>query len=150
MKWRICNKKPWFFPIIRYFFPAINWEGTNAIQGDAFVFGSTAYSKDPLNYFQKAHEFIHVQQQRGNWRGAIKWWYNYIIKSKFRLAMETEAYSFEHYLFRKYEHDRNKQSQHLDFCARAISGPLYKNLLSYEKAKKIVLSLAKDGKMWDN
>lgn len=143
MKYKIIYKKPFiklFF--LKIFFPTFNWEGTNAIMGDAFVFGYKIYTKDKLSYFQKAHELIHIQQQRGNFIGAVKWWYNYIRNSIFRLAQEAEAYRFEHQLFRKYVHDRNKIALHLDFCCRVLSGPLYKNLISYEEAKKFIL---KDG-----
>ena len=144
MKFKIHSHKPWFFPIIKHFFPSLNWDGKDAYMGDAFVFGSNIYckDKDKMSYFMKAHEAIHIEQQRGNTIGAIKWWYNYIKSPKFRLAQEADAYGFEHKLFRQRVHDRNKQAQHLDYCARAMSSDLYKNLISYEEAKKFLLKQA--------
>ena len=134
---KIIYKKPWFFPILQWFFPAANWDYT------VVVFGRRIYTKHKLDLALYAHEYTHCEQQKLSWVWGLVWCIRYIFSPKFRFDQELEAYQIQFQVFSTRNHDRNAQNQYLHRLAKDLSGPLYKNLIDYESARKLIREIKK-------
>lgn len=77
-----------------------------------------------------AHEAVHGARQNGN---PAAWWDRYITDSHFRLEEEIPAHQAEYQV-----------SRQLKAIAERLSGPLYGNLISFDKAVSMLASNAGD------
>ena len=80
-----------------------------------------------------AHEVTHSKQQGSN---TGKWNDEYIINDMFRLNQELEAYRNQYKYFCNVSKDRNQRFFLLHKISKDLSGSLYKNIISYNEAKK--------------
>lgn len=105
----------------------------------SFTYGDTIYipsgkSRTELDDSFIAHEEIHEKQQGAD---PEEWWDRYFADNKFRFEQELEAYQAQYKFFAKGK-DRNKSFLYLHKIAGDLSGDLYGNIVSYEKAKKLI------------
>lgn len=123
------TKPPNWDTLIKYF-PA-NWDNVIVTYGDG------VYSKNDINIIEKIHEAVHVNQQAK--MGAEAWWEEYYVNPTFRFAQELEAYREQADAIRMYVKDRNLQFQMLRQICHYLSSDVYGNLVSYEKARELLL-----------
>lgn len=125
------NEKPKNWDLLEKTF-GVSWERV------AVAYGNTAYSKYPLLDDVKAHELVHLKQQKYNEKDADIWWKKYIADEHFRFDQELEAYQEQY----KYLKARIKNSQtlfeRLDKMAKDLSGSMYGNLTTYGVAMRII------------
>ena len=82
-----------------------------------------------------AHENVHRHQQDGE---PERWWAKYLADPAFRLVQEIPAHQEEYREYSRLYPNRNMRRVALRFMAARLSGPLYLNMISYEKAKAII------------
>lgn len=82
-----------------------------------------------------SHEEIHSDQQDGQ---PEDWWKKYLNDNVFRFHQELEAHRAEYQRFYVGSDIRNERRQYLKFCAKRLSGPLYGNCVTFEKAVKMI------------
>lgn len=128
---RLVHKKPFFYPIIRIFFPKATWDHM------IFTFNSTIYSKNKISDDLFIHEDCHVGQQGYLW-GSIQWWIKYITNSHFRFQEEAYAYHKQYQYFCTKVKDREEQNSHLYMLARVLSGPEYGNCCTPSEAMQAI------------
>lgn len=110
----------------------------NAVKhGVLFCWGGTIYNPSNITIpaYLIAHENVHRKQQ-GKEPGF--WWEKYLLDKDFRLAQEIPAHQEEYREYGLQFSHRNMRRQALRVIAERLSGPLYGNMLSFEKAKAIV------------
>ncbi len=117
----IVHEKPKFFWLLKLFFPSADWG-----EGIIVTYGGKVYCNYYLTDSLIAHEQVHLNQQEGKimWL----WFLRYFFSPKFRLRVEIPAHRAE------YESDK----ENLKFIASRLSGPLYKNMLTYQEAVKLI------------
>ncbi len=116
---------------IKEYFPDADYD-----KGTLFTYGDTCYAKD-ITEDLCVHEAVHVKQQKA--MGVEKWWDRYYVDAEFRLSQEGEAYHEQWKWILKNVKDRNKRSNLLIHIIKALSGPLYNGLVSFDEAKNIIL-----------
>lgn len=125
----LIHDKPKFWWLLKLFFPKAKWD-----EGVILTYGDKVYCKFDLGDELIAHEQVHVKQQKG--RSKILWFLRYWASSKFRLSSEIPAHRAEYKA-----HSGNEKSRlvYLNFVASRLSGPLYKNMITLEEAKKLII-----------
>lgn len=113
------------------------------VPGIIYAYGDRIYapgSKGDLPSWILAHEEVHGRQQHDTlWPDLYlvdKWWTNYIGSPQFRLEQEIPAHraEWQSYL-RSYTWPPSKEDRnYLDSITERLSGPLYGNLISKERA----------------
>lgn len=104
-------------------------------QKDAvFTYGDTIYNpyhgivQDHLDI----HESVHEKQQTE--MGVEKWWAEYLKNPEFRLKEEVHAYRLQYkFVYKMY--GWQNATMLLKEIAKDLSGDLYGNILTYEKAR---------------
>lgn len=91
-----------------------------------FTYGDTIYADFPIHYSLIAHETTHIIEQEKI--GKDVWWEKYFKSKKFRLEQEVLAYR------RQYK----VAPELLNLFAEQLSSPLYGNLISLDKAIKLI------------
>lgn len=81
------------------------------------------------------HECTHVAQQ--NAYGADAWWKRYLEDDTFRFEQELEAYRNQ-FDFAKLNCSSGQLLDILKHCAYTLSGPLYGNVVDYDKAVQLI------------
>jgi hypothetical protein len=110
--------RPLIWPLVKIFFPAAKW-------GEVIVtWGDSIYSKYPVSQDLIAHESVHIMQQKMSKLYGLIWWARYIVSSSFRLSQEVICKFL----------GRGPRVRARIVLAQAISSPVYKNMISYEKA----------------
>lgn len=137
----ISNKKPWFYPILKLFFPKANFDGTEERNGTVIVFGNKIYTKFPISEPLYIHEATHCKQQNYSFWGGVKWWWKYVRSPEYRLKQELEAYRNQYECFKNLEKDREKRNQYAILLAKDCAGELYKNMGGYNT----ILNFIKNG-----
>lgn len=101
-----------------------------------YTYGDTIY--DPhggsIDPYLMIHEETHTQQQGSDPEG---WWDRYLVDIPFRLEMELQAYRKQYRAFAK-GRDRNIAFIFLNRLARDLSSSIYGNIISHEKAIKLI------------
>ena len=69
--------------------------------------------------------------------GFKEWWDKYLDDPQFRLEQEIEAYQNQ-YQYAKEHYPRNKRKFTLKETAKALSGKMYGNLVTFEEAKDLI------------
>lgn len=86
----------------------------------------------------KAHEAVHLKQQEEA-GGADLWWERYMSEPYFRLEQEADAYATQYVFVRKfYPMDRNRLALVMIQFSKALSGPMYGNMISQATAERMI------------
>lgn len=122
-KIRLKKSRPWFFPIVAWFFP----KARHNSQGEAvFPFACTIYAPSGITHHPLVvHEAIHLRQQRFSRFWAVWWWIQYIYSPKFRVEQEIEAYRGQYREYKKTVKDRNYLDRYARILAEDLTGGLY-------------------------
>jgi len=129
---KIKHKRPPNYDEIIKHFPAVA-----DMSGVIFTYGDTLYvpsGNDIPDHLMK-HEETHQRQQEE--LGKDVWWEYYFDNPNFRLMQEVEAYRNQ-YAHIKEHSNRQSRRQLLQQLAKDLSRPMYGNLVSREKAKKLI------------
>ena len=129
----VQGKPPNYAEIVRMF-PAA------AMRGTIFTYGEIVYvNGDPtLNTQLKAHEAVHIDQQRRA-GGPDHWWDRYLEDATYRLEQELVAHRAE-YRTLKHLVDRNTAARGLEFIAQRLASPLYGGIVRPQEAKRLILA----------
>lgn len=111
--------------------------------GVLFCWGDTIYNPSNVTIpgYLVAHESVHRDQQG---KEPAFWWERYMANPEFRLAQEVPAHREE---YRQYSIDfpnRNMRRLALKTIAQRLSGPLYGNMISFDKARALIKEKADD------
>ena len=126
----IKNIPPPNYEEIRKHFPNADFDN-----GTLFTYGDTCYCKN-ITPDLIIHEQTHIEQQVN----PKEWWERYFTDVDFRLSQEIEAYHNQSEWIKKNIKDRNKRFKMLIKICYDISGSLYNNLISFNKAKELFLN----------
>ena len=127
--YRFFNKKPWFWPLWRCFFPAADWNFA------IFTLGNRIYSKDPITHLPSAiHEYTHCEQHKHSVLRGILWYYKYIRYPKFRVEQELVAYRNQYNSFKSLCPDRERVSKYAVRLAKDLSSEFYNNCIRFSEA----------------
>lgn len=106
-----------------------------------FTYGDIIYN--PLGVVVSpslhAHETVHSVRQTTDLKSILKWWDQYLVDDEFRLNEELLAHRAEYKQFCSENKDRNRQSIFLNTIATRLASPMYGNMLTSTKARKIIL-----------
>lgn len=132
----ISRSKPPYYRLIKLIFPEYDFEKTT------MTWGGVIYTSIDMPEALLVHELVHVRQQQGKnrWLFLLRYW----LSPRFRYRMELEAFQEEwRYLRGKYPraHEDRTRQMILDDLARHLSGPIYKNIISFEDAKKAIMGI---------
>lgn len=102
-----------------------------------FAYGDTIYNPSAVELLEHIiqHEEVHSKQQQKI--GAEEWWKKYLINDVFRLEQEIPAYQ-KQYKVIKSVYNRAYRRQMLDKLAHDLSGKMYGNLCTFERAKELI------------
>lgn len=129
---KVINKQPWIWKFIQRWFPAAEWGKVT------FTFYSRVYSKYEVPDYIIEHEKVHERQMTKFLPVALVWLVLYWTNKRFRLKMEIPAYRREYqYLCEKVK-DPNMQARALANLSLALSGPVYRKMISYQEAKTLI------------
>lgn len=101
-----------------------------------FCYGRVIYNPSgadiPLQII--AHEAVHSLQQKAS---ILDWWDDYLYEPQFRYEQELEAHQAEYQFFRMLN-NRHFSRQYLTGIAERLAGPLYGNMTTRTKAKRLI------------
>lgn len=105
-----------------------------------FTYGDIIYNPLGVVISQalQSHEKVHSVRQTTDLKSIIKWWEQYLVDDEFRLNEELLAHKAEYKQFCSENKDRNKQSLYLNTIATRLASPMYGNMLTSTKARKII------------
>jgi len=123
---KIVNEYP---PVYERICEVIGKPPENAL----YAYGDTIYNPSGLTIPEDviAHEEIHELQQGGD---PVDWWNKYLADPEFRLDQELEAYRHQYKFIQNKTKDRELLNFYLRHFAKALSGPMYGNLMGFEEA----------------
>lgn len=102
-----------------------------------FAWGDTIFN--PLGIFivprLMVHEGVHGRRQGDS---PAAWWRKYLDDAEFRLDEELRAHTAEYGAVCAETADREKRNRELLGIAKRISGPLYDNMITFDKARAII------------
>ena len=109
-------------------------------RGVIFTWGDTVYVNGvpELPSQLKAHEAVHIDQQRRLWGGPERWWALYLDNPTFRLDQELQAHRAEYRTLKQL--DRNAAARSLTFIAERLASPLYGGMITVREAKRMILA----------
>lgn len=109
------------------------------VHGAIFCWGDVIYnpSRAPIPDHLIEHEKIHSEQQKNFAGGVETWWEKYLNDPSFRLSQEIPAHQKEYEAYCSSGKIRNERRVYLKMIAARLSGRLYGNLISFEKAKAL-------------
>lgn len=129
---KIVNHNPWFFWILKFFFPHLNPTYT------IVAFGDTIYTVRDLPEHLIVHEKVHLDQQHHSRFVGWIFFFFYIVRPSFRLRVEVEAYQAQWKYIEQTEVDANYKKKLLDWVVSDLSGPLYNNMITREEAERTI------------
>ncbi len=103
-----------------------------------FTYGNEVFSNVELQDHLKVHEATHTRQQSKLFMTPKRWWKKYIEDKDFRFNQEVEAYRNQFEFIKDNLKDKNKLHLILRRLARDLSGPIYGNMVSLEKAMDVI------------
>lgn len=100
-------------------------------ENTAFPYNHIIYSEKPESITPDllVHEEVHFKQQ--DEIGLDTWIENYFTDINFRIKMELEAYKEQ---VKYFKGDKEIQNKIRTECAKALSSPLYGDILTYKEA----------------
>ena len=110
-------------------------------QGVIFTYGQTIYNPSDISISAalKCHESVHAQRQGEDEEGIREWWRRYLDEPMFRFEEELLAHRAEYRAFKGWEKNPRKVAQELESIAARLSGPLYGNVLTLAKARRLIV-----------
>ena len=126
MKINISDQKPPIWTELQKHF-IIDWDKT------VVTYGDTIYSQYKLMPDVFVHEKVHILQQQIT--GRDEWWKKYIDNPQFRISQEAQAYKAQYNSVKKII---KKPELHLIKLAKDLSGGMYGEAISFEKALKMI------------
>ena len=129
---KLSKEKPKIYPRLVEVF-GIDWN-----KGIIITYGDTVYCSVELENHLIAHEEVHVRQQTEY--GVEAWWERYLIDPEFRLDQELEAYRAQAKYLREHTEEMSRGQRQIWFItmARLLSGSIYGNLVSFNKAMELI------------
>jgi len=102
-----------------------------------FTYGDILYvpSGNRIPKDLKVHEKVHTEQQGDD---PEAWWERYLEDDAFRLEQELEAYKKQFNFYKNNCKIKKQIPLFLDEITRVLSGPVYGNIISFDKAKKLI------------
>jgi hypothetical protein len=125
---KIVSGTPPNFDAIKAALPAATRAGVIFTYGDTVYVNGDEYLPPAL----RAHEAVHVGQQRDYPGGPEAWWGRYLTDPTFRLSQEIPAHRAELHAWPKT--NRNRKAVEAYFIATRLAGPLYGRLISISDA----------------
>lgn len=129
--YQISNKKPAVYQQCQERF-GVNWN-----KGIIITYGDTIYCKFKVHPQKIAHETVHIKQQSEY--GVEAWWVRYFEDIRFRLDQEAEAYAAEVIWIQKNVKNFRDMAKRIDDLSVDLSSFTYGNIISKEKALKLIL-----------
>lgn len=129
---RIIYKKPVLWPVISFFFPAIEWDKI------VMTFGHRIYTAKELRQDIIEHEKVHMKQQTRWLFIAFIMVTIYFISKRFRLKMEVPAYRAQYQYLITHTDDPEKKALALFNMANQLSSPIYGSMVSLQEAKRLI------------
>lgn len=108
-----------------------------------FAFGDKIYAPHrprTISRDLQVHESAHGVRQFQ--MGVLKWWDHYLLDTEFRLAEEVIAYGAQYAELCKIEPSRHARRGNLVILATQLASPIYGNLVSRDKAKRLIADAA--------
>lgn len=108
--------------------------------GVIFSYGDRVFipnQRAPLPPALVAHEAVHGERQLGHPRGIEGWWEDYVANEVFRLDEELPAHRAE-YAWHRLHEGRGGRERALAKIATRLSGPLYKRMIDFARAKELI------------
>lgn len=81
-----------------------------------------------------AHELVHIERQGDK---TDEWWAEYMADPMFRLKEELAAYR-KQWQYAVEFYDRKSRRMTLAHCAKDLSGPMYGNLITKDRAIELI------------
>ncbi len=133
---KIVNEFPPNFTNIEFVFPNLREHKP------IFAYGDTIYNPYEIEVGKdlEIHEEVHSKQQGDD---PETWWNKYLTDTEFRLSQEIEAYGTQYAFAKKYV-NRKLSDWLKDKLAKALSGKLYGELLSFQEAESKIRNYAKN------
>ena len=126
---KIINTPPPNYEEIKKHFPNADFN-----KDTVFTYGKNCYCRSSLTPDLIVHEETHTKQQIN----PKEWWNKYCVDVVFRLSQEAEAYHNQWKWIDRNIKDRNRKFQMLYRIAKDLSGGLYNNLISFDKAIQLI------------
>lgn len=130
---KIVYKRPPFWRILKLFFPDYDPEGTVAVS-----FGKHVYANQDFEDCYKAHESIHLLQQKNSYIVATFWWIRYLFSKTFRFNQELEAFSMQYRYIVNTQKYWNSKRMWLHRLGSQLASPLYGSMVDIDSAKRII------------
>lgn len=96
--------------------------------GDIIFNPSGGELSDDLKRHEETHQLQHAMI------GARHWWTMWLNDPRFRVEQELAAYQKQYRFFCGVRRDRNEQARFAVALARAMAGPMYGNVISFDEA----------------
>ena len=115
----------------------------NPGRGVIYCYGDTIYGpecKHPIAPELHAHEEVHSERQGDD---PELWWDFYIADPSFRLAEEIPAHQAEYAHVIASGANRPARRRALQHIAKKLSSPLYGSMITFAKAKRLILEQTK-------
>jgi len=104
-----------------------------------YAYGDRVYAANGATVSPEkvAHEAVHCVRQGDDVNG---WWMRYIAEPAFRLAEEVPAHVAEYVAMCEMSGGRSARRRAIKIVAAQLASPLYGRLLSYDEAKRVILT----------
>jgi len=105
-------------------------------RGIIFTYGDTIYNPSKIDITPDllAHEEVHQRQQG---KDPASWWVQYLNDPQFRYEQELAAYRAQ-YQYAQNFYGRQQRRVILSHVIKALSGPMYGNLVTPAQAKDAI------------
>lgn len=125
----IKYKRPFFWRILKIFFPDYDPDSTVAVAFGRFVYANCEIPED-----YQVHESTHLRQHCYSYFVAVFWWILYLFSKRFRYSQELEAFREQYkWVIVNQPFWRHKK---LDEYAHQLSSALYGKMVSFEQARE--------------
>lgn len=116
-------------------FPSANRHGVIFTYGDRLFNPSNVHIEPWL----MAHEEVHSARHAA--AGDVEvWWRQYLVDKTFRFEEELPAHREEWRVIRELVPSRAERRFHLKFVAQRLAGPLYGNIVTLDKARRLIVN----------
>lgn len=130
---KIVYDKPKFWWLVRLLHPNVEW-------GDiAMSFGDTIYTAKTMPAHVLVHEKTHIRQMRESKLLGVLFSLGYGVSKRLRLRWELEAYIEQYRYIRDSVSDKNAVEKARKVLAKELAGPIYKNMITYERALQLII-----------
>lgn len=109
--------------------------------GVLFTYGTTLYAPGlpHIEPWLMAHEEVHSARHAAAC-DVEAWWRRYLVDKTFRFEEELPAHREEWRVIRELVPSRAERRFHLKFVAQRLAGPLYGNIVTLDKARRLIVN----------